>query len=137
MLEKAIRSGFRNKDYIFPSGKVERVQGYEPYCLNLLLHDRKIPEDDIVVGSTNVPTIPYTNPISKKQSFYFPDVYIKSQNLIIEVKSPYTYNLELQKNQAKLKACILNNYKVELYMFGRGGVLIKYVQVELETLLCI
>jgi hypothetical protein len=37
---------------------------------------------------------------------YYPDLYLKSKNLIIEVKSQYTYNIDLGKNLLKEKASL-------------------------------
>ena len=36
-----------------------------------------------------------------KKHRYFPDFYIPKDNLIIEVKSTFTYNKELEKNLLK------------------------------------
>jgi hypothetical protein len=41
---------------------------------------------------------------------YYPDFYIKSINLIIEVKSTYTYNYELHKNLTKKEASIKKGF---------------------------
>ena len=35
---------------------------------------------------------------------YYPDFYIPKDNLIIEVKSMWTYKIDLEKNLAKQKA---------------------------------
>jgi len=119
ILSRAIASGYKSKDYCFSSGRIERVQGYEPYCLSFLLREENIQEDDIVVGSLNVPKIPYMNPYTSRKSYYFPDIFIPSLNLLIEVKSPYTYHLEVEKNEAKFQACLEANYRIQLYMFAK------------------
>lgn len=49
-----------------------------------------------------------------KVHYYFSDYYIQSKNLIIEIKSSYTYEVELEKNLAKKKATIENGYN---YLF--------------------
>ena len=41
---------------------------------------------------------------------YFPDFYIPKLNLIVEIKSTYTYELELGKNLAKQTQCIKDGY---------------------------
>lgn len=41
-----------------------------------------------------------------KIKHYHPDFYNKKLNLIIEIKSDYTFNLELDKNLAKQKSCL-------------------------------
>lgn len=55
----------------------------------------------------------------EKQHRYYPDIYLKSENKVIEVKSEYTYNKELEKNQLK-KACVQNlNVKFEFWIFKK------------------
>lgn len=41
---------------------------------------------------------------------YFPDFYIPENNLIVEIKSDYTFNKELEENLAKQKACLEQGY---------------------------
>jgi len=41
---------------------------------------------------------------------YYPDFYIPNLNLIIEIKSDYTYNKDLDKNLLKQKACLEQGY---------------------------
>lgn len=36
---------------------------------------------------------------------YFPDFYLPDFNLIVEIKSDYTYNIDLDKNKAKESFC--------------------------------
>jgi hypothetical protein len=48
---------------------------------------------------------------NNENKIYHPDFYIKDLNLIIEIKSFYTYNKELIKNLSKEQACIDKNYK--------------------------
>lgn len=45
-----------------------------------------------------------------KNRKYFPDFFIKKLNLIIEVKSSYTYECEKEQNEAKKKAAINNGF---------------------------
>jgi len=46
-----------------------------------------------------------------KTKTYFSDFYMENINLIIEIKSNYTYKRDLKKNLSKQKACIKQNYK--------------------------
>ena len=57
---------------------------------------------------TNGKTIKYT--LKNETRIYFPDFYYLEKNLIIEIKSDYYYNLCLEKNLAKQKACIDQGY---------------------------
>lgn len=73
--------------------KVFKVQGYEDIALKLL--SKIVDVDDIKVGK-NVPRIKLST--GKK---YYPDIYI--YNLLIEVKSEYTYEVNLETNLLKQK----------------------------------
>jgi len=57
---------------------------------------------------SKVKTIKYIYENCKK--CYHPDFYYEKLNLIIEIKSDYTFNKELDKNLAKRKACIEQGY---------------------------
>ena len=45
-----------------------------------------------------------------KNKIYYPDFYYAPLNLLIEIKSEYTFNKELNKNLAKQKSCLDNGY---------------------------
>ena len=80
------------KEYVFPSGRSEKVQGAEPYALTELLEN--INENDIVVGCKNVPNIWYNDKNGKKHRHYV-DIFIPSQNRCIEVKSTWTEKINI------------------------------------------
>lgn len=44
--------------------------------------------------------------MNKKIFTYYPDIFIPKENKIIEVKSIWTYNVNLEKNILKQKASI-------------------------------
>jgi hypothetical protein len=46
-----------------------------------------------------------------KNRKYFPDFFIRNKNMIIEVKSLYTYELEKEQNEAKKEAAINNGFQ--------------------------
>ena len=107
----------KSKEYSFPSGRIEYCQGYEPRCLDHLL-DEGYEEDDIVVGYQGLEAIWYPNPDNDgKLSRYYPDGFIKSENAVIEVKSEYYYEKDLEKNHAKFKAVTGMGMNVFLYVF--------------------
>jgi hypothetical protein len=97
---------YRFKEFVFPSGRIVKVQGYEDKALILLI--QKYSEDNIIVGrkeiSAEIGKIYYMN--KNTQHIYFPDIYIKSENKIIEVKSSYTYEVHKDINELKKQACI-------------------------------
>ena len=45
-----------------------------------------------------------------KYHYYHPDFYIPDYNLIVEIKSTYTYNYDLDRNQAKRDYSIRAGY---------------------------
>ena len=104
------RSNFKNyfkfKEYIFESGRIEHVQGYEPQAIDMLLEIFN--EDEIVVGD-GVPVIDYIDGMKNRK--YYPDIFIPSINTIIEVKSDFTYNVNLHQNKMKEKFAIKSGYE--------------------------
>lgn len=108
------------KTYIFESGREEKVQGYEPWAIDLLLKSYK--EDDLVVRTKLKPRIGYR--FAETDRIYRPDIFIPTDNLLIEVKSPYTYNKELEKNLAKKDACIKAGYNFRFMIFDKNGKLL-------------
>ena len=46
----------------------------------------------------------------QKEKIYYPDFYLKNKNLIIEIKSDYTYLKDLKKNLSKQKVCLAQGY---------------------------
>lgn len=115
--DKAMKSAFRYKEFIFPSGRVDQVQGYEHHALAKLLSDG-VPEDEIITDVSEMPVIKYT--FGGKNRRYYPDIYVPSLNLVIEVKSQYTLTAEYDKNIAKWVASAkMLDIVVQVYD-GRG-----------------
>lgn len=98
--------GYSYYDFEFPSGKIVRVQGYEPRVLTKLIVDYD--EDDIVVGVQNIiDAIGFFHYFYENETHrYYPDIYIKSENQVIEVKSTYTFNKEKDKNLLKRQSVL-------------------------------
>jgi len=46
----------------------------------------------------------------KKRHRYFPDIFIPKDELIIEVKSDYTYEVDCKTNHLKKQACLDKGY---------------------------
>jgi hypothetical protein len=89
------------KNYTLLSGKNVKCQGYEPFGLNLLLTEYN--ETEIINDRVLIPKIKYIE--NQKERIHCPDFYIKSDNLLIDVKSIYTYNLHKKKYVIKTKRC--------------------------------
>jgi hypothetical protein len=125
IMSKILRSCFSTKIYLFPSGRAELCQGYEPQCLNHLLTIYK--EDDIVVGSSTLPPIWYDNQETGKKSRYYPDAYIISENMVIEVKSWWTFKKDYNKNVNKFKRIVEMGFKMVLYICNKKEFIEKHV----------
>ena len=76
-------------------------------------------EDDILYKNKSIEDkvgkIFYQN--IDKMSRYFPDLYIISENKIIEVKSTFTYDLDIVKNIAKKEECLKRGINFEFIIF--------------------
>jgi len=106
-------TGFKNSwhDYQLPSGGWIKLQGYEPQALDILL--KFYNEEDIFHRKVDMPEIWYkTNDNINHR--YYPDFYIPKDNLIVEVKSNYTYECEKEKNELKMEATKDNHYNFKL-----------------------
>lgn len=103
---KSLKNSFQKKEYTFPSGKKEYIQGYEPHCLDWIFSNTDIKEEEIEIYPTKIKY--FTN--DGKTHYYFGDIRIIPFNLIIETKDSYI--LSIQKNtDLKIAATISAGYK--------------------------
>lgn len=107
-------SGYKWKEYILPSGKIIKIQGYEGRYIPILI--RAFGEENIIFERKEMPEIWYKG-LDGKEHRYFPDFYIPKYNLIIEVKSMFTYLVEENKNELKFEAVkeLGYNFKLKVY----------------------
>lgn len=107
---------YKFKKFIFPSGKIVYIQGFEDMYLSVLLTE--FPEEEILVCEETPYYVPYF--WYGKTRKYLPDFFIPSENLFIEVKSDHTFSrtkaLE-RKTRAKLKACNELGYNTRLVVY--------------------
>lgn len=101
------------KDYIYPSGRIDRIQGYENLALDELIKIYK--ENDIFTNRQYMPKITYY--FKGKYFRYYPDIYIKSENRIIEIKSDFTYKMHLIKNILKSLSSKKLGYNFEFWIY--------------------
>lgn len=113
--ERTQKNAKKYKEYTMPSGKIIKVQGYEPFALDELV--KMYEESDIITDRKDIPRITYT--IEDKQKYYFPDIYIKSLNKIIEVKSTWTYKSKLGNIKEKQAATKLEGYDYEIWVYDK------------------
>lgn len=119
IFEKAQKTARSRKKFTFPSGREVFVQGYEPFALRDLIEEG-VNEDDIIVCK-DIPKVLYFYEDKKRR--YYTDIYIKSKDLMIEIKSTYTLEMEIDKNIAKFQAAAkLHNF--ELWVYSDKGIII-------------
>lgn len=118
-MNTARNASFKLKSYRLPSGKLVMVQGYEPAALNILLCTYT--ENDLLIVNTEIENRigPILYEHDGKIKRYYPDIYIISENKIIEVKSKYTYLKDLEINNLKMKACIDRGFSFEFMIIER------------------
>lgn len=115
--EKVQNRAKKFKNYTMPSGAVRRVQGYEPFALDILL--KEFTEEQIVTERKLVPRIAY--PDGEKQRYHFPDIFIPHTNTLIEVKSTWTYKCTTDNVQKKAAAAAQQGYVYEIWVFNGKG----------------
>lgn len=108
VFNKVMKSRFKIKQYVSDSGKKYFYQGYEDVVLKHLLNI--VPEDWIVNRIKLVPKIMYHNSMLGKNARYYPDIWVKPINLLIEVKSEFTFNINTQVTMDKQNQCIKNGF---------------------------
>lgn len=115
---------FNWKQFVMPSGKIIKYQGYENFALDILLK-QGYAEDDIITDKNKIHD--YTGHIwyvlDGKQKKFYPDIFLKPEK-IIEVKSEYYFNLELDKNMLKKSAVLEKGLKFEFWIFDETGKLL-------------
>lgn len=119
--EKNLKSRVKFKEYLLPSGKIVKLQGYELFGIEYLLNKYK--ECDIIQGvkeiNKEIGLIYYMQNGKKKK--YYTDFYIKSENKIYEVKSIWTYKANINKNILKKEACEQKGIDFEFLIFDYKG----------------
>jgi len=83
IFHKMIKSSFSKKEYTFKNNITEFVQGYEHFALEIL-ENNGYTYNDILLGK-DIPVFNYNNTVDNRNSIYYPDIYIKKENKIIEV----------------------------------------------------
>ena len=122
--ERNQKRAFSTKKYTLPSGRILNYQGYENFGLDRLLNDERIQEDDIVTARTEVPEIWYNDKAGKRRRHYV-DIYIKSQNRCVEIKSTWTSQQEKNSVYEKQAAAKLDGLKYEIWIFSHKGKLLE------------
>jgi hypothetical protein len=115
--ERIQKNSKKYKEYKMPSGEIRKVQGYEPFALDELV--KLYEESDIITDRKKIPRIVYK--LDNKQKYYFPDIYITSVNMIIEVKSTWTYTCKEDNIEQKANATKLRGFTYEIWIYDSKG----------------
>lgn len=81
-----------------------------------MIYLKNYDESEIEVSAKKIPKIKYFWE-DGSEHYYFPDIYIEKDNLIIEVKSDYTMLLDFEKNQRKAVATKRAGYNFKFMVF--------------------
>lgn len=101
------------KDYMLGES-LYRVQGYEPIIIDAIR--KHVNDSDITLPGKHDHYIYIdSNGVSR---MYFPDIIIKDANLIIEVKSGFTYNAHKTNTELKLSYCRKRGFKTLLIILN-------------------
>jgi hypothetical protein len=119
--KKSKNKSFSVKEYITPSGKKYKIQGYENYCLDNLY--KKYKEKDIVLNENDMPKFYYK--LQNIKHRYYPDIMIQNtnENYFIEVKSSWTYKLDFTKNIAKWRCVLQSGFDIYINIYNENGTL--------------
>jgi len=115
--DKQTKSAYKYKKYKLPSGKEINIQGYENFSMDLMIKEHS--EEDIITDRNDVPEIWYLHDNKKRR--YYPDLFIKSLNLVVEVKSDYTVDLNPFVDELKKKATLNAGYNFLKQVFNSKG----------------
>jgi hypothetical protein len=118
--ERIEKNARKFKLYTLPSGKQIKIQGYENFALDTLL--QTYTEDQIKTSRKDQPEIWWTDEKGMKHR-YFSDIFIPHENLIIEVKSTWTYNKGMKQGKLKLQkeACEQMGYTYKYMIYTDSG----------------
>jgi hypothetical protein len=118
--ERCLKGCYRTKEYIFPSGKSRNIQGYEHFAIDEILKIENVPEENIIIGASNVPKIWYEDKLGKKHRHYV-DIFIPIQNRCIEVKSTWTAEKGKDCIFLKQEAAKQLGYNYEIWVYNAKG----------------
>ncbi|MEX0597919.1 MAG: hypothetical protein WD512_15630, partial [Candidatus Paceibacterota bacterium] len=113
------KASFSFYPYTLPSGNIIKIQGYEDFALDDLL-SLGILEEDIITERTEVPEIWWYDDQGKKHR-YIMDIFIKSLNMSIEVKSTHTYSVKIKETNLKKQATTSAGYYCQIWVYNDKG----------------
>ena len=130
--ERSSKNAYKLKDFVMPSGRKIKLQGYESRALVELL--KVYDEDDIVFSREEVPEIWYADKDGKKHR-HFVDFYVKSINRCFEVKSTWTYQRNEEKVLAKRSAAINSGFNYIVWIYNKKElemIILNFMNVQFD-----
>ena len=127
VFEKAQKSMFKHKTVNINEKEFTQLQGYEETGINYLLeHIDNITVDDILAGKEcrNI-NIKYTH--NGKYRVYFPDIYVPKLNMLVEIKSDYIFNLDIERNMSKHNACKSQGFNHIILVFDNKKKFVRFI----------
>jgi hypothetical protein len=115
--DKCSKNSLKFKEYLMPNQTIRKVQGYEPFALDSLV--KSYTEVDIITNRQEVPHIWYI--IDNKKHRHYVDIYVKSINKCIEVKSTWTIKHEESHIFEKQQAAKDMGLEYEIWVFDKKG----------------
>lgn len=92
------------------------VQGYEDIFLEQH-NDFNISIDELIHGKSMCPSFSWKDDQNIEHKYY-PDFYVPSKNLIIEIKSTWTYEIHLKENKQKFASVINQGYQLMCVIYS-------------------
>jgi hypothetical protein len=120
IFNKAESKLYKYKNYVTSNGKTFKCQGYEHFAIQYLINNEKINESDIFTERKDVPEIWYNDQNNKKHKHYV-DIFIKSLNKCIEIKSNWTFNKNKEIVFLKQNAAKELGYIYEIWIYDQKG----------------
>jgi hypothetical protein len=107
----------KRKEYTLSTGEVIHLQGYEPFGFDYL--KTLYQESQIKYRKKDMPEIWYVR--QGKTCRYYCDFFVPDDNLIVEIKSPFTLSRDLDIVKQKILSAHTKGYTVLLLVFDQFG----------------
>ncbi len=118
-LRRAASNAVRRKSVVLDGKRFDGLQGYEPAALRWMTHNKNLSVTEIE-PSSNAPVVDYVDADGKHRR-HLPDFYIPGKNLLVEVKSDYTFRKALARNQQKCKFARSQGFRYVMLVLDRSG----------------
>lgn len=118
VFNKVMSHSFHSKKYTLPSGKEIKIQGDEWMFLDEYFKEGNKEEDIVIHPTQDIIGKLWYKTDDEKSHRYYPDFYIPKDNLIVEVKSSYTYRSNININILKEAYCREVGYKFQFAIYN-------------------